>query len=108
MYEQRAGIAHFAAENANAAILKKFRGDIPDLGESMVHLFKHKYTDALKKCAVDAEVISLPSRKCGKPLALGELDSEVQSYVCALRKAGMAIGTAVILAAAEGIVVSRD
>ena len=46
--KQRAKIGPFVAENGNAAALKKFRSDTPDLGESTVCPFKRKYVDALK------------------------------------------------------------
>jgi hypothetical protein len=81
---------------------------VHDLGESTVRLFKRQYLGALKKCAVDGEVKTIPSKKRGKPLALGQLDEDVQKYVRALRKAGTAVNAAIVLAAAEGIVTSRD
>ena len=49
------------------------------------------------------------SRKCGHPLVLGkELDDDIQKYVEALRKFSTLIITAVILAAAEGIIIAKD
>ena len=39
---------------------------------------------------------------------LGDIDAEVQEFIQALRKAGTPINTAVVLAAAEGIVISKD
>ena len=51
---------------------------------------------------------TLPSKKRGKALALGQLDEEVHKYVRALIKAGTVVNTAVIPAAAEGIVTSTD
>ena len=41
--EMHANIGRYAAENDNAAALKKFRSDITDLGESTVRLFKKRY-----------------------------------------------------------------
>ena len=41
--ETRVDIGRYAAENRNAAALKKFHSDIPDLGESTVRLFKKRY-----------------------------------------------------------------
>lgn len=67
-----------------------------DLGESTVRLFKRQYLGALKKCAVDGEVKTIPSKKRGKPLALGQLDEDVQKYVRALRKAGTAVNAAIV------------
>ena len=45
----RAEIGRYAAENGNAAALRKFHSDIPDLGESMVRLFKKRYHKELRK-----------------------------------------------------------
>ena len=106
--EQRANIGRYAGQNGNAAAVQRFRQTIPDVGESTVHAFKHKYLDAVKKCNADEEVTSLLLQKCGKPLAQGILDAEVQKYVHTLRKAGTAINTAVILTAAQGIVLLQD
>ena len=48
--EQRAAIGKYAAENGNAAAIKKFKGDFDrKLGESTVHLFKQKYHQELLK-----------------------------------------------------------
>ena len=69
--EQRAKIGRYAAENGTAATVRKLKSDVPDLGESTVRVFKRKYLDALKIYAVDAEVTTIPSKKHGKPLALG-------------------------------------
>ena len=55
-----------------------------------------------------AAVTTILSRKCGRPLSLGEIDEEVQKFTRALRKAGTPINTAVVLPAAKEIVVSKD
>ena len=44
----RAEIGRYAAENGNVAALRKFRSDIPDLGETMVRLFKKRYHEELR------------------------------------------------------------
>ena len=45
---QRVQIGRYAAENGNAAVLRKFRQEIPDLGESTVRLFKKRYLEELR------------------------------------------------------------
>ena len=40
--EMRAAIGRYAAENGNAAALRKFRFEITDLGETTVRLFKKR------------------------------------------------------------------
>ena len=54
--EERAKIGGYAAENGNSAALKKYRCDIPDLGESTVRLFKEKYLSLLHAGKSAAEV----------------------------------------------------
>ena len=47
--EQRATIGQYAAENGNAAAVKKFKGDFDNgLGEGTVRLFKKRYLAELK------------------------------------------------------------
>ena len=71
-----------------------------------MRLFKKKYLDAVKKrhltdAESEAEVTSLPARKRGRKMLLGEqLDAKVQSYVKALRSAGTPIGSSIVMAAA--------
>ena len=48
----------------------------------------------------------IPSLRHGRPLSLGELDKEVQSYIKALRAAGTPATVPVILAATEGIIMT--
>ena len=97
----------YAAENGNAAALRKFRSELPNLGESTVRFFKKRYLDELR-ISTGTAISTIPSRKRGRPLTLGDIDEEVQKFIRALRKAGTPINTAVVLAAAEGIVVSID
>ena len=53
-------------------------------------------------------VTAIPSKKRGRPLALGELDKDVQSYIRALQATGAPIGSDIVIAAAKGIVMSND
>lgn len=110
--EQRAEIGKYAAENGNKAALEKFRRDIPDLGESTIRLFKKKYYFILKeqkRSGVAAPLVkAIPSMKRGRPLTIGALDGVVQSYIRALREAGTPINASIVIAAANGIVCSKD
>ena len=103
--QDRAVIGKYAAENGGAAAQRHFRSKFPDLGESTVRSFKTKYLAALAK---QGSVCSIPSKKRGRPLTLGDIDGEVQSYIKALRAAGTPISAPLIIAAAEGIVGTRD
>ena len=47
--KMRADIRRYAAENGNAAALRKFSFEITDLGESTVRLFKKRYLEEIRK-----------------------------------------------------------
>ena len=112
--EQRATIGKFASEHGNAAAVKKFKADFEDnqFGESTIRLFKKRYIEELKKVkhsgATVPEVRSIASRKRGRPLTLGDMDTKVQAYIKALRKAGTPVNMNIILAAADGVVTAVD
>ena len=110
--EDRAKFGKYASENGNAAALKRFRKDIPELGESTVRSFKTKYLAALensRKLEDLTPITSIPSKKRGRPLNLpGELHSEVQQYIRALRDARTPVSLPLVAAAAKGIVCARD
>lgn len=113
--EQRAAIGRYAAEHSNAAAVKKFKGDFEHgLGESTVRLFKKKYLEELKRAKENAQAGKVPEVKKitakirGRPLLLGEFDSDVQMYIKALRKAGTPISVPVVLAAAEGVIMAKN
>ena len=108
--EDRASIGKYASENRNSNAIKKFKSTHPDLVESTVRLFKKRYLDTVKQNMKqgDTAVISIPSKRRGRPLMLGDFDPKIQEYIRALRQAGTPVGSAVIIAAAKGIVMSND
>ncbi len=106
--KDRAAIGKYAAKNGNAAAVKKFKST-HNIRERAVRSFKKKYLEEIKKHqkpgAEIEEVRSLPARKRGRKVMLGEeLDHKVQNYVRALHSAGTPIGSSVVLAAGEGMV----
>ena len=55
------------------------------------------------------QVSSLPKMAQGRPLLLGqELDKSVQDYINAMRKVGGVVNTAIVMAAANGIIAARS
>ena len=46
--KQRANIGKYAAENGNAACLREYRSEIPDLGESTLRSFKKRCQHTLR------------------------------------------------------------
>ena len=107
--EDRAAIGRYAAENGNAAAVKKFKAT-HSVGESTVRWFKKQYVEETKKREnPEAEVRSLHKLKRGRKVMLGEqLDAKVKNYILALRNAGAPIGSSVVMAAGEGIVRAHD
>ena len=81
--EQRARVGKYAAENGNTAALRKFRSEIPSLGESTVRFFKKRYLDELRVSS-GAAVTTIASKKRGRPLTLGDVDDEVQKFIKAV------------------------
>jgi len=110
---QAAQVAKYAVEHGNQAAIcrytKEFRVEIKD---STLSTWKSKYCDAIKDCQKEGKytesgeivVTSLPSKKRGRPLLVGDdLDKQVQSYVRATRDGKGAVTTAFVLAAGEAI-----
>ena len=106
--EQRAKIAKYAVQCGNTAATRHFSQEFPTLGESTVRVFKKQYQEETKKKGTEEEISSLPKKKRGRPLTLGELDNKVQQYVRSLRRAGVPINARIVMAAAEGIVKATD
>ena len=102
----RAAIGKHAAENGNTSYQKHFKEKFPELGESMVRSFKQKYRSLV--AGGKSSIASIPTKRMGRPLALGDLDQEVQKYIRALRAAGTAISVPLVLAAAQGIIEAKD
>ena len=102
----RAAIGKYAAENGNTSAQKHFKEKFPELGESTVRSFKQKYLSLV--AGGKSSIASIPTKRMGRPLALGDLDQEVQKYIRALRAAGTAISVPLVLAAAQGIIDAKD
>lgn len=59
---------------------------------------------AKKSRATVPEVKSIVSRKQRHPLTLGDVDTKVQAYIKAMKKAGTPVNVNIVLAAAEGVI----
>lgn len=70
-------------------------------------MFKKQYMAELKKKPGE-DIMELDSKKRGRPLTLGELDTKAQQYIRSLRSAGTPVNARIVLAAAEGIVKATD
>ena len=85
------------------------------INESTARRLKTEYLQKLQNLAavgvenVQPTVKTLPLKTQGRPLLLGvELDQAVQEYITSLRAIGGVVNTAIVIAAAEGIVSTRD
>ena len=113
--EQQAEVARYALMYGNIAAQRRFSRKLgTDIKESTIRTWKIKYQAAvsLKKGSSgdqDVSVTSLPTKKRGRPLMLGEkLDEEVQYYIRAVREGGGVITTAITMASATAIVRRAD
>ena len=100
--EDQAKIGRYAAENGNAAAVRKFMVS-HSIGESTVWLFKTRYLEETKKQGnPEAEVRVVPTLKRGRKVMLGEeLNDKVKNYVQGLRINGAPIGSSIVMAAGE-------
>ena len=107
-------IGKYAAENGNTAAARHFSKELEKpLSEATIWEFKSRYLEELsrKRKADEHPIVeSLPQKKRGRPLLLGdELDHKVQAYVQTLCNNGGSVTTAIV-SVARGILmkVSRS
>ena len=110
---QAAQVAKYAVEHGNQAAIRRYSKEFcTEIKDSTLSTWKSKYCSAIKECqkegkyAESGEIVvsSLPSKKRGRPLLMGDdLDRQVQSYVRATRDGKGAVTTTVVLAAGEAI-----
>lgn len=119
--KQRFEIGKYAAENGNARAVAKFSPQFSKkLNESTVRGFKQQYVKEVKSAAKrkliesesdssEMELTELNPKKRGRKVLLGdELDIKVQKLITSIRDAGGVINTAIVRAAAQGLVISQD
>ncbi len=112
--QQRATVGKYAVEHGVMSAKKKFSLMFKmDINESTVRRFKTDYLSERRKKRLaddeDEEITQLPVKKKGRKVVLGQKMYEiVQEYVRRLRDKGCVINTAIVRAAAEGILLSQD
>ena len=94
----RAKIGKYAAENGNEKARKHFSKDFPDLKESTIRNFKKKYNIKLAEThkAGNTEVICIPSKVCGRPPILMDLDNKLLTFLKGIRSRGAVINVHVV------------
>ena len=83
-----------------------------DVPEPTARRLKAEYLKELetkRRKGHDDQVTCLATKQSGRPLLLGNShDKTVQDYINALRAAGGVVNTAIVMAAAEGIISAKD
>ena len=74
---------------------------------------RNEYRASVKRprgdTSIEDAIPELPSKKTGRLLLLGNyLDKQVREYVKYLRERSIAVNTAVVIAAAEGVIMNKD
>ena len=98
---------HFDAKT-RVAIGKNYSKTHRPINESTVCYIKKAYLEEQsrkRRAENDTVVASLPTKKWGRPLLLGDgLDSKVQAYAKKIKEGGESVSARVMQAAARGIV----
>ena len=109
--KQKATIGNYSVWNGTSAALRHFKAEFPDLKWSTVNdwkaaiIRKKRVSDAQS----DEPVVELVDKKRGRPAMLPEeITREVMEYIRAVRDGGGVVNTAVVIAAALGMVKRRQ
>ena len=107
-------IGKYSSENGVHAAARHFSMELgKNINPSTIRGFKRAYLQEMnRKRRADEDdltVTSLPAKKRGRPLLLGEeLDRKIQLYLRAIRESGGAVNTAIALGAARGIILKLN
>ena len=104
--EQQAAIGKYASLHGNQAAVRHFSKQLEvELKLTSVHTWKIKYLAELNRKRKAGETDNLTVKKRGRPQLLGEkLDSQVKSYIQAVREGGGVVTTSITMAVATAIV----
>lgn len=110
--ELRAKIARYAIDHGNTAAARHFSSTLDaKINESTVRGMKSAYEKMRKineKMKIATTITSIPKSPRGRPLKLGDMDTEVCDYIKNLRVAGGIVNSRIVIAAAKGIITARD
>ena len=68
-----------------------------------MHSMRCAYLKRLQEVDLPEEVTVLPSKKCGRPFNIGDLESQLSLYILRSSEQGGIITTSVVVAAAYGM-----
>ena len=111
--KEKATIGKFALEHGVLSAKRKFSRQLgQSINESTVRSFKNKFSKERSRrraAGEDSDIEELPEKKRGRKLLLGvKMDDMVKNYICKLRDKGCIINTAIVKAAARGLLMSED
>ena len=111
--ELKAKVGKYAAENGVTVSLRHFKTSHElDLKESTVRGWVTAYQkklESLRKEGKELTVSMLSEKPRGRPLLLGsELEDQVKSFVREVRSSGGVVNSAIVKAAAKGIILAKD
>ena len=112
--ELKTKIAKYALVNGVQSAVNKFKNKVPNPPRNWhntVRDWKEGYQQELlrKRKVGSLEDVVLPVKKRGRPLLVGEiLDKQVQMYIKELQKGHCIVNTAILISAAQGIVMAHD
>lgn len=113
---QRFEVGKRAAEHGVTSALRYFQKKYPDLAlkETSVRRLRNLYQEKMKirnteDEATTSEVQEMPCKKSGRPLLLPDkLDLKVQECIKELRRNGASVGTSVVVATAQGVIMNKN
>ena len=117
MPEERASIGKYTAENGSTKAARCFSKLLKrDINESTARKLRSVYLKELAastkgdhSTASTSQIVALPKKSQGRPLLLGiEFDTIVQGYVRGLRTTKAIVNTRIVMAVAEGVLLSKD
>ena len=110
--KERAEVANYATLHGTSAAIRHFKARFPDLKWTTVNDWKEAMNKATKKAARDGQlekIVVLEEKKRGRPSLLQDsVTADIKCYIRALRDAGGVVNTAIVLAAATGILQRKD
>ena len=110
--EDKARIANYAVTHGTSAAIRHFQTEFPYLKWTTVNDWKTAMTAKMKQAHSSGKfepIKLLEGKKTGRPSALSdELTKELKLYIEVIREGGGVINTAIVIAAATGMLQKRD
>ena len=110
--KDKALIANYAVTHGTSAAIRHFQSEFPNLKWTTVNDWKTAMTKKMKQAHGSGEfepITRLEGKKTGRSSTLSDdLTKELKQYIEAIREGGGVINTAIVIAAATGMLQKRD